>query len=89
MTANLTEWSPDDAVVFTLGTLTDGPAGGGGGPQACETPPGAEFGRSRAHFGKADRVFFATADSLRYDFRRLGGDRLRLHRRGARPAGMS
>jgi glycosyltransferase involved in cell wall biosynthesis len=70
MTANLAEWSPDDAVVFTLGTVADlHPASG---PQAPENPPRAEFGRFAGHFGKADKVYFITADSLGYDFGRLG-----------------
>jgi tetratricopeptide (TPR) repeat protein len=70
MTANLTEWSPPEAVVFSLGTVADlHPATG---PQSSENPPRAAFGRSAGHFGKADKIFFITADSLRYDFRRLG-----------------
>lgn len=70
MTANLTEWSPDDAVVFTLGTVTEfHPADG---PQGTETPPRAAFGIQANHFGRADKVLFINADSLRYDFQRLG-----------------
>jgi glycosyltransferase involved in cell wall biosynthesis/tetratricopeptide (TPR) repeat protein/predicted O-methyltransferase YrrM len=70
MTANLTEWSPPDAVIFSLGTVADlHPASG---PQAPENPPRAAFGRYAGQFGRADKVFFVTADSLGYDFSRLG-----------------
>ncbi len=71
MTANLTEWSPEDATVFSLGVVADL-----GLPtaekQRYEDPPRAEFGRHANHFGKAHKVLFATVDSLAYDFGRLG-----------------
>jgi glycosyltransferase involved in cell wall biosynthesis/Flp pilus assembly protein TadD len=70
MTANLTEWSPDDATVFTLGTVADLPARHQP-EQAYENPGRAEFGRCAGHFGKAHKILFATADSLGYDFGRL------------------
>jgi glycosyltransferase involved in cell wall biosynthesis/tetratricopeptide (TPR) repeat protein/predicted O-methyltransferase YrrM len=70
MTANLTEWSPADAVVYSLGTVAD--LHSASGPQAPENPPRAAFGQYAGHFGKADKVFFVTADSLGYDFGRLG-----------------
>ena len=70
MTANLTEWTPDDAVVFTLGAVADLPAGAPE-QQRDEVPPRAEFGRFADHFGKAHKVLFATADSLHYDFGRM------------------
>jgi glycosyltransferase involved in cell wall biosynthesis/tetratricopeptide (TPR) repeat protein len=70
MTANLTEWSPDDATIFTLGTVADLPAGGRP-EQHYEQPGRADFGRLAGHFGKAQKVLFATADSLDYDFDRL------------------
>ena len=70
MTANLTEWTPDDAVVFTLGTVAEfHPADG---PQGREMLSRAAFGIQANHFGKADKVLFINADSLRYDFQRLG-----------------
>jgi glycosyltransferase involved in cell wall biosynthesis len=43
-----------------------------GAAQRYEDPPRAEFGRHAGHFGKAHKVLFATADSLHYDFGRLG-----------------
>jgi glycosyltransferase involved in cell wall biosynthesis/cytochrome c-type biogenesis protein CcmH/NrfG len=58
MTANLTEWSPDDATVFSLG-------------MASEPTDRAALGRFADHFGKAMKVHFLTADSLKYDFNRL------------------
>ena len=70
MTANFTEWSPDDAAVFTLGLVADQP-GPKAGPQGYEIPHRAAFGCCANHFGKAHKVFFITADSLHYNFRRL------------------
>jgi hypothetical protein len=71
MTANLTEWTPDDALIFTLGTTADlnvptAP------PQRYETPDRQQFGRLAKAFGKSSKVFFITADSLTCDFGRLG-----------------
>jgi glycosyltransferase involved in cell wall biosynthesis/predicted O-methyltransferase YrrM len=70
MTANLTEWSSDDAVVFTLGAVADLPIAVAG-PQRYETPSRQDFGRLANAFGKVAKVLFITADSLGYDFRRL------------------
>jgi glycosyltransferase involved in cell wall biosynthesis len=70
MTANLAEWSDEGAVVYTMGTVAD--LHGGSGPQASELPPRAAFGQFSGQFGKADKVFFVTADSLGYDFSHLG-----------------
>jgi glycosyltransferase involved in cell wall biosynthesis/tetratricopeptide (TPR) repeat protein/predicted O-methyltransferase YrrM len=71
MTANLTEWTPDDATVFSLGVVSD-LAIATMAQQRYEDPPRSEFGRFANHFGKAHKVLFATADSLTYDFGRLG-----------------
>jgi glycosyltransferase involved in cell wall biosynthesis len=71
MTANLTEWTPDDATVFSLGVVAD-LAVPTTAQQRYEDPPRSEFGRFANHFGKVHKVLFATADSLRYDFGRLG-----------------
>src|SRR5439155_18418887 len=71
MTANLTEWTPHDATVFSLGVVAD-LAVATTAQQRYEDPPRAEFGRFANHFGKAHKVLFATADSLAYDFGRLG-----------------
>ena len=70
MTANLTEWSSDEAMIYSLGTVADVP-GTIGHPQECENPPREHFGRLANHFGKVHKVFFITADSLTYDFHRL------------------
>ncbi len=72
MTANLTEWTPDDAVVFSLGTTAD-LAVPTAEPQRYETPERGRFGCMANSFGKVGKVFFITADSLTYDFARLGG----------------
>jgi GT2 family glycosyltransferase/glycosyltransferase involved in cell wall biosynthesis/tetratricopeptide (TPR) repeat protein len=68
MTANLTEWSPADATVFSVGA-TEGlaPAGGAAG-QAPELPPPGAFGRHADHFGKAGKVRLFAADSRAFDF---------------------
>jgi glycosyltransferase involved in cell wall biosynthesis/tetratricopeptide (TPR) repeat protein len=70
MTANLTEWSDDDARIFTVGIVAD--LHQAPGPQAPEVPSRAAFGASAGHFGKADKVLFVTADSFGYDFSRFG-----------------
>jgi glycosyltransferase involved in cell wall biosynthesis/Tfp pilus assembly protein PilF len=70
MTANLTEWSAADAVIFTMGTVADLPIATSA-PQRYESPDRATFARFANHFGKVDKVLFITADSLHYDFRRL------------------
>ncbi len=70
MTANLTEWSPESAQVFSLGVVADL-----GIPtsqvQRHQDPPRSEFGRFANHFGKVHKALFITADSLHYDFDRL------------------
>jgi glycosyltransferase involved in cell wall biosynthesis/tetratricopeptide (TPR) repeat protein len=70
MTANLTEWSPDDALIYSLGTVAD-LAVPTALAQRYEDPPRASFGRFANAFGKVAKVFFVTADSLGYDFARL------------------
>jgi hypothetical protein len=72
MTANLTEWTPDDAVIFSLGTTAD-LAVPTAEPQRYETPQRQQFGCLANAFGKVAKVCFITADSLTYDFARLGG----------------
>ncbi|MBI5155801.1 ATP-binding cassette domain-containing protein [Candidatus Peregrinibacteria bacterium] len=70
MTANLTQWSRDDAHIFTIGAVDDL-----GIPttesQRYEDPSRGEFGRHANAFGKAHKVFFITADSTQYDLERL------------------
>ncbi|GIW88242.1 MAG: hypothetical protein KatS3mg108_2566 [Isosphaeraceae bacterium] len=67
MTANLTEWTPDDATVVTLG-LARGMAGSGAAEQEVEAPDAADLGRLAAHFGKGHKVDLRVGDSLRFDF---------------------
>ena len=99
MTANLTEWSPDKANVFSLG-IVRGMDPGGAAEQKVEAPAEADFGRHAGHFGKADKVTFVRADSRAFDFASLapldfafidGGHDLELAtndtRRGLRRAG--
>jgi predicted O-methyltransferase YrrM len=71
MTANFTRWSDEDAVVYTMGIVADLGASTAES-QRYELPPRSEFGKHANRFGRADKVFFITADSLGYDFRRLG-----------------
>jgi glycosyltransferase involved in cell wall biosynthesis len=70
MTANLTEWTADDAHVFSMG-IVRGMASRGAPEQGYEVPSRADFGRMADHFGKAHKAYFITADSLHYDFGRL------------------
>ncbi len=70
MTANLTEWSPDDAVVFTVGTTADMPPACGPAQQ-YEAPPREALGRFAGHFGKRHKVRQIVADSLDHDFQTL------------------
>ncbi len=70
MTANLTEWSPDDALIFTIGTVADLSIATAQ-PQRYENPSRAAFGCFANHFGKAHKIMFVTADSLTYDFHPL------------------
>src|SRR5207248_5914986 len=68
---NLTEWSPDDATVFTLGITSD-MAGASRPEQESEAPPREALGKFINHFGKGARVLSITADSSKYDFSRIG-----------------
>jgi glycosyltransferase involved in cell wall biosynthesis len=70
MTANLTEWTADDAHVFSLG-IVRGMATRGAPEQDHEAPSRADFGRLADHFGKVHKAYFIIADSLVYDFGRL------------------
>jgi YD repeat-containing protein len=67
MTANLTEWSPDDATVISIG-LARGMAGTGTPEQEVEAPDAADLGRLAGHFGKGHKVRLHVGDSLRFDF---------------------
>jgi glycosyltransferase involved in cell wall biosynthesis len=71
MTANLTEWSPDDARVVSLGTVR-GTDPGGAPEQASEAPDPGDLGRLAGHFGKGYKAEIVAADSRSFDFARLG-----------------
>jgi len=72
MTANLTRWTPHDAVVFTLDVIRGMPrAADGAVEQQVEVPTHSEWGRFANHFGTAHKAFFITADTMTYDFGRL------------------
>jgi glycosyltransferase involved in cell wall biosynthesis/tetratricopeptide (TPR) repeat protein len=70
MTANITEWSLDDAAIFSLGAVSDLPIVMPAA-QRAETPGRDAFGRHANHFAKVSKVCFITADSLTYDLARL------------------
>jgi tetratricopeptide (TPR) repeat protein/predicted O-methyltransferase YrrM len=69
MTANFSEWSPENAVVFSLGTVIGIPAGRA--EQAYENPDREHFGAQAGHFGKDHKIQLIAADSLAYDFHKL------------------
>lgn len=70
-TAHLAAFTPEDAVVYTIGTLADMDV-----PvpeyQRGEVPRRTEFAAQSNLLGKAYKIFFVTADSAAYDFRRFG-----------------
>ena len=68
MTANLAEWSPPDATIFSVGVA--GEAAGTAGPadQRYEIPPASAFGVQANAFGKAGKVRLINADSRAFDF---------------------
>lgn len=70
MTANLTEWSPDDARVLSLGTVR-GMDPGGAPEQAVEAPAPEDLGRFAGHFGKRHKAEIVAADTRDFDFARL------------------
>ncbi|OWK35319.1 glycosyltransferase [Fimbriiglobus ruber] len=72
MTANLTAWTPPDAVIFSLGVVSDGPPPGGAKDgQAPEIPPRAAFARHADHFRTGHKARLIVADSRTFEFDRL------------------
>jgi hypothetical protein len=72
MTANLTCWTPEDACIFTIDIVQGmARAAPGASEQHGEIPGRVDLGRFADHFGHAHKVFFITADTMRYDFGRL------------------
>jgi SAM-dependent methyltransferase len=70
MTANFTNWSGDQARVYSLG-ITATMRSSSGPYQNHEDPPEDLFGKHAGHFGKGDKVTLLRADSLSFDFARL------------------
>ena len=70
MTANLTEWSPEAARVFTLG-IVRGIDPVGAPEQGGEIPDRADLGRLAGHFGRGEKVTFLVGDSAGFDFAAL------------------
>ena len=72
MTANVTRWTGEDVEIYTI-DLVQGMAKAALGATAhqVEIPGRADWGRFANHFGQAYKVFFITADTMRYDFGRL------------------
>jgi len=70
MTVNLSEWSVDEAKIFTMGIVDDQ-------PPACpmqqrgEITTRGQSGQHANHFGKGHKVTSILADSLSYDFKQL------------------
>lgn len=70
MTANLAEWSGDEASVYSLG-IVRGTDPKGAPEQGVEIPSESDFGRFVDHFGKGHKVTLLRGDSLDFDFRGL------------------
>ena len=72
MTANFSRWTIDDAQIFSLGLVRGMErTAPGAAEQMVDEPTRGQFARFADQFGKAWKVFFITADSMRYDFSRL------------------
>lgn len=71
MTANLTAFSPPDAVVYSIGVVAEDTPNTGAPGQQYEIPRRAEHARYLNHFGTAHKALLITADSRTYDFTRL------------------
>jgi len=72
MTANLTQWTPHDARVFTIDLVRGmARAAPGAVEQQVEVPSHEDWGRFNNHFGTAHKAFFITADTMTYDFGRI------------------
>ena len=71
MTANLTAFTPADAVVYSLGVVAEDGAKSGTVAQDYEVPRRHQFAQFVNHFGTAHKAMLVTADSRNYDFTRL------------------
>lgn len=70
MTANLTEWSHDEARVYSMGIAGEADVKGAA-EQNVEIPDTEKFGSFASHFGKGSKITFFRADSLTFDFSQL------------------
>jgi glycosyltransferase involved in cell wall biosynthesis/tetratricopeptide (TPR) repeat protein len=71
MTANLTVFTPADAIVYSLGIVAEDGAKSGTQAQEYEVPRRDQFAKHLNHFGTAHKAQLITADSRTYDFNRL------------------
>jgi SAM-dependent methyltransferase len=71
MTANLTEWSPEDARVVSIG-IVRGMAAAGTPEQDDEIPLPTQLGVRAGHFKKAHKAEIIAADSREFDFASAG-----------------
>jgi hypothetical protein len=67
--ANLTEWIPDDAWIFTIYVMQGmAKAADDAAEQQVEMPNRVGLGRFADHLCKVNEVFVISADTMRYDF---------------------
>jgi glycosyltransferase involved in cell wall biosynthesis len=71
MTANLSAFTPPDAVVYSVGVVAEDGPRSGTPHQDPEVPPRAAFGRYVNHFGTGHKACLVAADSRTFDFARL------------------
>lgn len=71
MTANLTAFTPPDAVVYSIGVVAEDQPRSGTAQQDYEVPRRDQFAKFVNHFGTAHKAMLVTADSRGYDFARL------------------
>jgi glycosyltransferase involved in cell wall biosynthesis/Tfp pilus assembly protein PilF/predicted O-methyltransferase YrrM len=71
MTANLTAFTPADAIVDSMGIVAEDGVKSGAHPQQTEVPKRDQFAKYLNHFGTAHKAQLITADSRTYDFARL------------------
>ena len=71
MTANLTAFTPPEAVVYSIGVVAEDGVRSGTPQQDYEVPRRDQFARFVNHFGTAHKAQLITADSRTFDFIRL------------------
>lgn len=70
-TANLTEWTSPDAVIYSIGSIADLHIPHQHG-QVNENPVRGSFAIYANRFSKVEKVFFITGNSTTFNFERLG-----------------